>query len=161
MGLSGAVTSVLAATPVICFGLVSGLAAPLARRTGEERALLGAIIVLVAGLVARAVAPGALLFPGTIAASGGIAIMNVLLSSLIKRRWPERAGFLIGLYLGHKTLDVLYGPGGSLVLLLLWVQYSAQVFFLGAAVTGELARRRGHAIEPNERGVRVLIEEGM
>jgi membrane protein len=68
---------------------------------------------------------------------------------------------LIGLYLGHKTLDVLYGPGGSLVLLLLWVQYSAQVFFLGAAVTGELARRRGHAIEPNERGVRVLIEEGM
>ena len=68
---------------------------------------------------------------------------------------------LIGAYLGHKTLDVMYGPGGSLVLLLLWVQYSAQVFFLGAAVTGELARRRGHAIEPNERGVHVLIEEGM
>lgn len=68
---------------------------------------------------------------------------------------------LIGLYLGHKTLDVLYGPGGSLVLLLLWVQYSAQVFFLGAAVTGELARRRGHAIEPNERGMRVVIEAGM
>jgi membrane protein len=68
---------------------------------------------------------------------------------------------LIGAYLGHKTLAVMYGPGGSLVLLLLWVQYSAQVFFLGAAVTGELARRRGHAIEPNERGVHVLIEEGM
>jgi len=68
---------------------------------------------------------------------------------------------IIGLYLGHKTLDVLYGPGGSLVLLLLWVHYSAQVFFLGAAVTGELARRRGHAIEPDERGVRIVIEEGM
>ena len=68
---------------------------------------------------------------------------------------------LIGLYLGHKTLDVFYGPGGSLVLLLLWVQYSAQVFFLGAAVTGELARRRGHAIEPDDHGVRIVIEEGM
>jgi membrane protein len=68
---------------------------------------------------------------------------------------------IIGLYLGHKTLDILYGPGGSLVLLLLWVQYSAQVFFLGAVVTGELARRRGHAIEPDEHGVRIVIEEGM
>lgn len=68
---------------------------------------------------------------------------------------------IISLYLGHKTLDVMYGPGGSLVLLLLWVQYSAQVFFLGAAVTGELAKRRGHAIQPNEHGVRITVEEGI
>ncbi len=66
----------------------------------------------------------------------------------------------IGLYLGHKTLDVLYGPGGSLVLLLLWVHYSAQVFFFGAAVTGELARRRGHPIEPDANGVRIVIHDG-
>ncbi len=65
---------------------------------------------------------------------------------------------IIGLYLGHKTLDVLYGPGGSIVMLLLWVHYSAQVFFFGAAVTGELARRRGHAIEPDDYGVRIVIE---
>ncbi|CAN5422065.1 YihY/virulence factor BrkB family protein [soil metagenome] len=66
---------------------------------------------------------------------------------------------LVSLYLGHKTLDVLYGPGGSLVLLLLWVQYSAQVFFLGAALTGELARRRGSAILPNENGFRIVITD--
>jgi membrane protein len=64
---------------------------------------------------------------------------------------------VVSLYLGHKTLDVLYGPGGSLVLLLLWVQYSAQVFFLGAALTGELAGRRGSAILPDENGVRVVV----
>jgi membrane protein len=64
---------------------------------------------------------------------------------------------VVSLYLGHKTLDVLYGPGGSLVLLLLWVEYSAQVFFLGAALTGELARRRGSAILPDENGVSVVI----
>ncbi|MEO8549171.1 MAG: YihY/virulence factor BrkB family protein [Kofleriaceae bacterium] len=68
---------------------------------------------------------------------------------------------IIGLYLGHRTLTALYGPGGSLVLLLLWVQYSAQVFFLGAAVTGELARRRGHAIQPDDHGVRIVTEEGL
>jgi CP family cyanate transporter-like MFS transporter len=122
--LSGAAVSLLAATPVICFGLVSGFAAPLARRTGEERALLGAIIVLVAGLVARAVAPGPLLFPGTIAASGGIAIMNVLLSSLIKRRWPERAGFLIGLYITALSVGAIVG---SLVSVPLWTASGGSV----------------------------------
>jgi membrane protein len=66
---------------------------------------------------------------------------------------------LIALYLGHKALDMLYGPGGSVVLLLLFVHYSAQVFFFGAALTGELAKRRGHPIEPNEYGVRITIEE--
>jgi len=64
---------------------------------------------------------------------------------------------VIGMYLGHKALDVLYGPGGSLVMLLLWVHYSAQVFFFGAAVTGELARRRGSPIEPDDYGVRIVI----
>ena len=66
---------------------------------GATPAQAGASIALVAGLLARGAAPGALLFPGTILCSGAIAVMNVLLSSLIKRRWPERAGLLIGLYI--------------------------------------------------------------
>jgi MFS transporter, CP family, cyanate transporter len=40
-----------------------------------------------------------MLFPGTILAASAIAILNVLLSSMVKRRWPERAGLLIGIYL--------------------------------------------------------------
>src|SRR5262249_55001709 len=88
--LSSATVSLLAATPVICFGVVSGFAAAMARRAGEERVLLGAMAALTAGLLARGAAPRALLFPGTILLSGAIAVMNVLLSSLIKRRWPER-----------------------------------------------------------------------
>ena len=40
-----------------------------------------------------------LLFPGTVLAASAIAILNVLLSSMVKRRWPERAGLLIGIYL--------------------------------------------------------------
>jgi len=95
--LSSAEVSLLAATPVLCFGVVSGVAAPLGRKLGEERTLLFAMVALTAGLLLRAVAPGSLLFPGTILACAGIAVMNVLLGSLIKRRWPERAGFLVGL----------------------------------------------------------------
>ena len=115
--LSAAAISVLAATPVICFGVVSGFSASLSRRLGEERVLLAALIALAAGLVLRGAAPGVLLFPGTVLASAAIAVMNVLLSSLIKRRWPERAGFLIGLYITALSVGAITG---SLVSVPLW-----------------------------------------
>src|ERR1700746_1501554 len=97
--LSSATLSLLAATPVICFGVVSAFAAWLNRRYGEELILLVALILLTAGLLLRGVAPGAMLFPGTVLAASSIAVLNVLLSSMAKRRWPERAGLLVGIYL--------------------------------------------------------------
>src|SRR5215471_18729494 len=89
--------SALAATPVLCFAVFSGVAAPLSRRYGEERVLLAALALLGAGLLARAAVPGWLLFPGTVLAAAAIAVMNVLLPSLVKRRRPARAGVLIGI----------------------------------------------------------------
>jgi MFS transporter, CP family, cyanate transporter len=97
--LSPAALSLLAATPVICFGVASAFAAWLNRRFGEELVLLIALAVLTVGLLLRGAAPSTLLFPGTVLAAGAIAILNVLLSSMVKRRWPERAGLLIGVYL--------------------------------------------------------------
>ena len=129
--ISTATVSVLAATPVICFGVVSGFAAALARRLGEERLLFGAIVALTVGLVVRAAAPGVALFPGTVLAGAAIAIMNVLLSSLIKRRWPARAGFLIGLYITALSAGAIVGSvasvplwqatGGSILITLGWL----------------------------------------
>ena len=129
--LSPTEVSVLAATPVICFAVFSGFGAWLSRRLGEERALLIAIVAVTAGLLLRGAAPGALLFPGTVLAAAAIAIMNVLLSSLIKRRWPERAGMLIGLYITALSVGAITGSvvsvplwngtGGSLALTLGWL----------------------------------------
>jgi CP family cyanate transporter-like MFS transporter len=129
--LSDTAISVLAATPVICFGVVSGFAASLSRWLGEERVLLAALIALAAGLLLRGAAPGALLFPGTVLAAAAIAVMNVLLSSLIKRRWPQRAGFLIGLYITALSVGAITGSlvsvplwnatGGSVALTLSWL----------------------------------------
>jgi MFS transporter, CP family, cyanate transporter len=129
--LSSATVSLLAATPVLCFAVFSGFAAWLSRRLGEERVLLGAIVLLTVGLLLRGAAPGALLFPGTVLAAAAIAIMNVLLSSLIKRRWPERAGALIGLYITALSIGAITGSavsvplwnstGGSLALTLGWL----------------------------------------
>ena len=105
--LSSAMLALLAATPVICFGVVSAFAAWLNRRFGEEPILLVALGVLTAGLLLRGAAPGVLLFPGTALAASAIAILNVLLSSMVKRRWPERAGFLIGIYLTALSLGAI------------------------------------------------------
>jgi MFS transporter, CP family, cyanate transporter len=97
--LSSAAISVLASVPVLCFGVFAPAAAPLARRFGEERVLLAAAVLLATGLLLRGALPGFLLFPGTVLAAGAIAFMNILLPSLVKRRWPARAGLLIGIYL--------------------------------------------------------------
>ncbi|MDX6334027.1 MAG: transporter, family, cyanate transporter, partial [Streptosporangiaceae bacterium] len=97
--LPPAAISVLASLPVLAFGVFSGVAAPLSRRFGEERVLGGALGLLAAGLLLRGAAPAVLLFPGTALAAAAIALLNVLLPSLVKRRAPERAGLLIGLYL--------------------------------------------------------------
>jgi membrane protein len=45
-------------------------------------------------------------------------------------------------YVSHKDMS-LYGTASALVMLMLWANYSAHVFFLGAAFTAAHARRRG------------------
>jgi MFS transporter, CP family, cyanate transporter len=97
--VSASTLAVLAAVPVLCFGVFSGAGAPLSRRFGEERVLGLALGLLAVGLLLRSLSPVVLLFPGTIVAGAAIALMNVLLPSLVKRRLPERAGLVIGLYL--------------------------------------------------------------
>jgi membrane protein len=48
---------------------------------------------------------------------------------------------LIGLYLARSGGTSVFGAAASLVLLLLWVYWSAQILFVGAEVTAVLARR--------------------
>jgi MFS transporter, CP family, cyanate transporter len=129
--LSTAALSLLAATPVICFGAAAAFAARLNRRFGEEVILLVALGVLTAGLLLRGIDPGIMLFPGTVLAASAIAILNVLLSSMIKRRRPDQAGPLISTYLTALSVGAIiasllavplyHASGGSLGLTLgLW-----------------------------------------
>jgi membrane protein len=50
---------------------------------------------------------------------------------------------LFALYLGKIGVGSAYGAAGSLVVVLIWVYYSAQLFFLGAEFTKIYARTRG------------------
>ncbi len=57
---------------------------------------------------------------------------------------------LIGMYLGRASVTSVYGAAGSLVLILLWIYYSAQLMLLGAEFTEVWSRRRGSR-SPQER----------
>lgn len=50
---------------------------------------------------------------------------------------------LIGLYIGHSSVASTYGAAGSLVVLLVWVYYSAQILLLGATFTYVFAHQHG------------------
>jgi membrane protein len=59
--------------------------------------------------------------------------------------------YLIGLYLGTSTLGSTYGAAGSLVILLLWIYYSAQILFLGAEFTFIYATKLGPGYRPRSK----------
>ena len=56
--------------------------------------------------------------------------------------------YAITIYLARSTLRSVYGAAGSLVIVLCWVFYSAQIFLFGAEFTQVYARRYGKAIRP-------------
>jgi membrane protein len=50
---------------------------------------------------------------------------------------------LVGIYLAHSSIASSYGAAGSLVVLLVWIYYAAQIFFFGAELTQVFAERYG------------------
>src|SRR4030095_9321265 len=65
---------------------------------------------------------------------------------------------LIGLYLGRSTVASVYGAAGSLVVLLLWIYYSAQVVFFGPESTKVSSRRVGAVVVPDKLAVPLTAE---
>lgn len=61
--------------------------------------------------------------------------------------------FAIGLYLGKSDVGSAYGSAASLVIVLIWVYYSAQIFLFGAEFTKVYANKYGARIVPAENAV--------
>jgi membrane protein len=64
----------------------------------------------------------------------------------------------IGIYLGNSAVGSTFGAAGSLVLLLLWIYYSAQILFFGAEFTQVYANQYGSKIAPEGKEI-FLVEE--
>lgn len=63
--------------------------------------------------------------------------------------------FAISAYLGSSAIASVYGAAGSVILILIWVYYSAIILYLGAEFTKVYAYTHGQKIIPNSYSVRI------
>jgi membrane protein len=63
--------------------------------------------------------------------------------------------FAIGFYLGNSTVASIYGAAGSVVIILVWVYYSAIILYFGAEFTKVYSSRFGRKIIPNDYAVEI------
>ena len=94
-----------------------------------------------------------------------IAWRDVWMGSAVTALLFTLGKLLIGIYLGGTHIGSAYGGASSLVVLLVWVYYSAQIFLLGAEFTWVFAYRYGSkageqppAPRPHGRGARVTAK---
>ena len=64
--------------------------------------------------------------------------------------------FAIGVYLGSSAIASVYGGAGAIILILVWVYYSAIILYFGAEFTKVYARTHGQKIIPNSYSVQII-----
>jgi membrane protein len=67
--------------------------------------------------------------------------------------------FVLGLYLGSGVAGSAYGAASSLITLLLWIYYAAQILLFGAEFTQVYANTYGTRVEPQQHAVKIEITE--
>jgi len=67
--------------------------------------------------------------------------------------------YALGLYLGSGAAGSAYGAAGSLITMLIWIYYAAQIVLFGAEFTRVYALERGRGIRPAKYAVRVDRKE--
>jgi membrane protein len=77
-----------------------------------------------------------------------IAWREVWIGAVITALLFNLGKWLLGLYLGRSSVASAYGAAGSLVIVLLWVYYSAQILFFGAKFTQIYANKFGSQLGP-------------
>ncbi|MDI1311077.1 YihY/virulence factor BrkB family protein [Prosthecobacter sp.] len=68
---------------------------------------------------------------------------DVWIGALVTALLFELGRFILGFYFGRSSLAASYGAAGSLIIILVWVYYTAQILFFGAAFTRVYALRYG------------------
>jgi len=79
-----------------------------------------------------------------------IAWQDVWIGAIVTAVLFSVGKYALSLYFGFEVVSSAYGAAGSLVVFLIWVYISAQIFFFGAEFTQVYARSMGHGLEPVE-----------
>jgi membrane protein len=87
-----------------------------------------------------------------------VAWRDVWLGALVTAVLFAIGNSLIGIYLRFSGTASAYGAAGSLIVLLLWIYYSAQIFFYGAEFTQIFANRYGSKVVPAGNAVAIRRE---
>ncbi|MFC9325869.1 CynX/NimT family MFS transporter [Kitasatospora sp. NPDC057015] len=116
LGLSSTVSGLITTVPVLFQGLGAPLTPRLTRRFGTERVVLGAVLVLGAGVLLRVLPSIAALFAGCVVIGVAIAVLNVSLPGLVKREFPGRAATMTGVYSTTMLVGATLAAGVSVPL---------------------------------------------
>lgn len=116
LGLSYSMIGLITTLPLICFAALSGFTLYFTQRFGLEVTLGAALFILTVGTVGRSFANIPALYMGTLFVGIGIAIMNVLMPSIVKRDFPERSGLMTSMYSGVMGVGATLGAGVSVPL---------------------------------------------
>lgn len=154
---------------LFAFGLVIGtgllftlsLAANVAIQTAEKYVLgivnIPAAVFATANFLASFFAPVVLFgLIYTVLPARRVAWTDAAVGSLITAVLFAIGKWLVGLYLISAGVGSLYGAAGSVVILLVWVYYSAQIFLLGAEFTHVYSERYG-AIREDRDGLEKTV----
>ncbi len=110
-GISNGAFGMISTVLLIAFGLISFIAPRMGRQFGFERAMLGALIVLVVGIMARSLGLVTFLFVGSFLVGAGIAVLNVLVPALVRRDFAGHMGVFMGIYSAILGLTAGLGAG--------------------------------------------------
>lgn len=89
---------------------------------------------------------------------GDIAWKDALIGSSFTSFFFMFGKFAIGFYLGSSTVATVYGAAGSVIIILIWVYYSAIILYFGAEFTKVYANAHGNKIIPNAYAVAIKVE---
>jgi membrane protein len=85
---------------------------------------------------------------------------DVWLGAIVTALLFTAGQFLIGLYIGKSGVASAFGAAGSLVVVFVWVYYSAQIFLVGAEFTWVYARTLGSMRDPADPAVAPVSDAG-
>ncbi len=99
LGMSSSVAGLLTSVPPLCFAVFGVTAPRLARRFGAGAVVCAGMAAIGTGLLIRPYVGGTAAFLAATALTlMGIAVSNVLMPVIVKRRFPDRVGSMTGLY---------------------------------------------------------------